>query len=87
MNCWTEATMKKILPVCCFCQKVRDDRGTEVGQGLWQEFRVYMGAHKLKPEEITFSHTYCHDCLRENPRAIVLRAHSSRPSSSVLGNG
>jgi hypothetical protein len=81
-----EAPMKQILPVCCFCQKVRDDSGTEAGQGLWQEFRIYMVAHKLRPEDISFSHTYCHDCLSEDPRAIALRTYSSRPRSPVLGN-
>src|SRR5512135_888322 len=59
MNCWMEAYIKHILPVCCFCQKIRDDTGTEAGQGLWHEFRIYVVAHKVRPEDITFSHTYC----------------------------
>ena len=87
MNCWMEAHMKHILPVCCFCQKVRDDTGTEAGQGLWQEFRIYVVAHKVRPEDITFSHTYCDGCLRDDPRAIALRTQSRQPVSSVLDHG
>lgn len=87
MNCRMEEHMKQILPVCCFCQKVRDDTGTEAGRGLWQELRIYMVAHKVRPEDINFSHTYCHDCLKDDPRAIPLRAESGQPVSSVLGNG
>lgn len=55
--------MKRIVPICCFCEKVRDDGGAEPGRGLWQEFTFYMAAYKLGPEEVMFSHTYCPDCL------------------------
>ncbi len=73
--------MKQILPVCCFCQKVRDDTGTEAGRGVWQNLENYLVARKLRPDDINCSHTYCDDCLRDDPRAIAFR------SSSVLDNG
>ncbi len=55
--------MKPVVAICCFCQRVRDDVGSEVGEGFWQEFRNYMAMHNLRPEEIEFSHTYCPSCL------------------------
>ena len=79
--------MKQILPVCCFCKKIRDDRGTEAGQGVWQNLENYLAARKLRPEDITFSHTYCDGCLRDDPRAIALRTQFRQPVSSVLDHG
>lgn len=55
--------MKQLVAICCFCEKVRDDKGPEAGRGIWQEFRVYMAQHMLRPEEIAFSHAYCPGCL------------------------
>lgn len=55
--------MRSIVAMCCFCEKVRDDTGTEPGGGLWQDFKFYMGTHMLRPEEVMFSHTYCPGCL------------------------
>ncbi len=75
--------MKQILPICCFCEKIRDDTGMEAGKGLWKEFRIYMVAHKLKPEDIAFSHTYCHICLKHDPRALALLSQPGQASSSV----
>ncbi|HLZ34764.1 MAG TPA: hypothetical protein VKP13_12150 [Nitrospira sp.] len=68
--------MKQILPVCCFCQKIRDDAGTGVGQGDWKNLENYLIAQELRREDITFSHTYCDDCLRVDPRAIAIRTQS-----------
>lgn len=55
--------MRRIVPICCFCEKVRDDSGTESGRGPWQEFTFFMAAYMLGPDEVMFSHTYCPDCL------------------------
>ena len=55
--------MRPRVAMCCFCEKVRDDTGTEPGEGLWHEFKVYMASHMLRPEEVMFSHTYCPACL------------------------
>ena len=57
--------MRPIVAMCCFCEKVRDDTGTEPGQGLWQDFKFYMARHMLRPEEVMFSHTYCPGCLSD----------------------
>jgi hypothetical protein len=55
--------MRPIVAMCCFCEKVRDDTGTESGGGLWQDFKYYMARHMLRPEEVMFSHAYCPGCL------------------------
>lgn len=55
--------MRQVVPICCFCEKVRDDTGTEPGGGLWQDFNLYMASHVLRREEVMLSHTYCPGCL------------------------
>ncbi len=55
--------MRQVVPICCFCEKVRDDSGTEPGGGLWQDFKLYMATNMLRPAEVMFSHTYCPGCL------------------------
>jgi hypothetical protein len=60
---YKEGTMRQVVPICCFCEKVRDDTGTEPGGGLWQDFKLYMAIYRLRPEDVMFSHTYCPACL------------------------
>lgn len=55
--------MRQVVPICCLCEKVRDDTGTEPGEGLWQEFKFYMASHMLRPDEVMLSHGYCPGCL------------------------
>ena len=55
--------MRQVVPICCFCEKVRDDTEAEPGGGMWQDFKIYMAAYRLRPEEVMFSHTYCPECL------------------------
>lgn len=55
--------MRQIIPICCFCERVRDDAGTEPGEGVWQDVTLYTARYVLKPEEVMFSHTYCPSCL------------------------
>lgn len=64
--------MHVLVPICCFCEKVRDDDGTEVGQGRWVDLKTYHAMRHLLPEEVWFSHTCCPDCRyrRVNMRAL-----------------
>ncbi len=55
--------MRHLVTICCFCEKVRDDGGTESGMGIWQEFKIYMAKYMLRPADVQFSHTYCPGCL------------------------
>lgn len=55
--------MRQVVPICCFCDRVRDDAGTERGEGLWQDFKSYLATSLLRREDVMFSHTYCPVCL------------------------
>lgn len=46
-------TLSGLLPLCCSCKKVRDDRG------YWQELEKYFADHL----DLRMSHGFCPDCL------------------------
>jgi len=46
-------TLSGLLPICCNCKKVRDDRG------YWNQIEAYIGKHS----NAQFSHGYCPDCI------------------------
>jgi DNA-binding NtrC family response regulator len=52
---------EKILPVCCQCKKIRDDRGKEPGTGTWipVEKYIYDNAH------LEITSTYCPECVQK----------------------
>lgn len=47
--------LQGILPICCHCKKIRDDKG------CWNQIEVYVRAHS----EAEFTHGICPDCLKE----------------------
>ncbi len=51
---------EKLLPVCCMCNNIRDDSGTEIGNGRWMGISDYL--HVKTNVEV--SHTYCPDCFK-----------------------
>jgi len=44
--------LQGILPICCYCKKVRND------QKYWQKVEDYIGEHS----EVAFSHGICPEC-------------------------
>jgi hypothetical protein len=48
-------TLQGILPICCYCKKIRDDKG------YWQAVDSYFREHS----EVEFSHGFCIDCVKE----------------------
>ena len=40
--------MDDFVPICCFCSKVRDDTGMEVGKGSWIDLSIY-AAYRSRP--------------------------------------
>jgi hypothetical protein len=53
-----------LVPICCFCSKVRDDRNTEPGKGLWGELNTYAISRQLPlSHRFKFSFGYCPDCI------------------------
>lgn len=63
--------MRSRVAMCCFCENVRDDTGTQPGEGLWQHFTFYMARYLLRPEEVMFSYTYCPGCLLDYRNSLM----------------
>ena len=49
-------TLEGIIPICCVCKKVRDDKG------YWERIEAYLSRHS----EAMFSHGICPDCAKEH---------------------
>lgn len=48
-------TLRKLLPICANCKKIRDD------QGYWNQIETYLGEHV----EAKFTHGICPDCIKK----------------------
>ena len=48
-------TLREILPICSYCKKIRDEKGT------WHQIEEYIS----KCTETNFSHGICDDCLHK----------------------
>lgn len=75
--------MNQTLPICCFCEKVRDDAGVVSGEGLWQDVKIYMAVRGLRPRNTVFAYGCCPRCLAEDPRAIAFRTRGSQSASPL----
>lgn len=49
-------TLQGILPVCCICHRIRDDKES------WQRIEKYVSEHT----DIQLSHTFCPDCAKKH---------------------
>ncbi|GAB6095624.1 hypothetical protein JCM14469_18760 [Desulfatiferula olefinivorans] len=49
-------TLQGIVPICCFCKKIRDDKG------YWDQVEVYVSKHS----NAEFSHGICPDCMEKH---------------------
>jgi DNA-binding NtrC family response regulator len=58
---------QNILPMCCVCKKIRDDRHTEAGKGKWVSVEQFI--HDKAKLDITSS--YCPDCAQKTMRAFT----------------
>ena len=48
--------LKRLLPICAHCKKIRDDAG------YWQQVEIYFQEHS----DVDFSHGICPECLKEH---------------------
>jgi sensor domain CHASE-containing protein len=48
----TVKTLEGLLPICCYCKRVRDD------SGYWSQIDTYLRKHT----NASFSHSYCPEC-------------------------
>ncbi len=58
---------QKLLPMCCVCKKIRDDRQTEVGKGPWVTIEQFI--HDKANLDITSS--YCPECAQQTMKAFT----------------
>ena len=56
--------LKGLLPICCYCKKIRDD------QSYWQQVETYLEAYTA----VEFSHGICPDCWRDFVEPDLSRA-------------
>jgi len=82
-NCFTKQEMQRkiafyenILPVCCYCRKIRDDLQGEPGKGYWYSLEDYL----VKTKGVNVSHGCCPDCYTEQIKEVSL-GKSSHPKS------
>ena len=75
--------MRRIVAICCFCERVRADVEGEEGEAPWQEFTSYMVNHRLRPDEVMFSHAYCPTCLMNSRTLLGL----SEDATTTAGSG
>jgi len=52
-----------LLPVCCVCRLIRDERGSTPGPKRWVTQRTYRKIHGVNPADVLFTHTYCPTCF------------------------
>jgi DNA-binding NtrC family response regulator len=58
---------QKILPMCCVCKKIRDDRHTAPGKGEWVAVEQFI--HDRANLDVTSS--YCPQCARQTMDAFA----------------
>jgi DNA-binding NtrC family response regulator len=58
---------QKILPMCCVCKKIRDDRHAEAGKGPWVSVEQFI--HDKAQLDITSS--YCPECAQQTMQAFT----------------
>jgi len=50
-----EKQLRGLLPICCYCKKIRDDRN------YWHQVETYMAQHA----KVQFSHSVCPECTEK----------------------
>ena len=61
------ALYQTILPMCCVCKKIRDDRRTEPGKGDWVAVEQFI--HDRANLDITSS--YCPECAQQTMKTFT----------------
>jgi GAF domain-containing protein len=54
-------TLRKIVPICCVCKKIRDDTNKEPGTGEWMSVENFL----YQKTGASPSSSYCPECLRK----------------------
>jgi PAS domain S-box-containing protein len=71
----TVKTLRELLPICAWCNNVRND------QGYWKKLESYFADHL----DVSFTHSICPDCfaknLPEDKRCVRNGQHNASPNS------
>ena len=65
-------TLQSLLPICCSCKKIRDDKG------YWQQIEQYISGHY---PGIEFTHGICPDCAKR----LYPQLYSDAPQTGLIG--
>jgi DNA-binding NtrC family response regulator len=65
---------QKILPMCCVCKKIRDDRHAGAGKGQWISVEQFI--HEKANLDITSS--YCPECAQQTMQAFTSKKVSPK---------
>ncbi|MGR3220385.1 MAG: response regulator [Candidatus Anammoxibacter sp.] len=57
------------LPMCSVCKKIRDDSGTDSGNGVWVDADIYL----RKITNVDLSHGCCDECSKTRKQDIYLQ--------------
>jgi hypothetical protein len=52
-----------LLPVCCVCGLIRDEKGSRPHHERWVAQRMYRKTHGVNPTKLALTHTYCPICF------------------------
>jgi len=73
-----EDAVDDLVPICCFCSKVRDDTNEEAGTGPWMNLSTFVIRRKLPLNHgFVFTHGYCPDCVAQYDERLA--AYRSNP--------
>ena len=79
-----EGAVDAVVPICCFCSKVRDDTNREVGKGPWVDLTTYAISREVPlGHRLLFSHGYCPDCVAHFDERMA--AYRPTPVRASLG--
>ncbi|ULA64840.1 MAG: hypothetical protein LZF86_190133 [Nitrospira sp.] len=56
------SSLVRIVPMCELCRRVYD-HGTDSGRAcVWTQLHGYVARHRLHPQQVVFSPSYCTAC-------------------------
>lgn len=64
-----------VLPACCICGLIRDDRKSVLSLATWITLKAYRHAYHVQSKELFFTHTYCPDCLAQIRERLTTSKH------------
>ena len=63
--------MSPVVPKCPICRRVRDETGTETGQGTWSDLQGFLIKYDLRSIDVDFSNTFCPECSQAYRNALL----------------